>query len=366
MSSLDLQRQLAHLRFLAEGRDLVFGDPADCPLPPQRLAGLAPGAPEAAAVVESGLTARVFRVEGPAGAYAVKQARPACLVQNRDGETSFVNELQRHLELRRLREAGTTLGGISQPLYGSLRQGLLVSRWIDGAPPADWTERQLQQAFETGRQLLLHGFFEWDWSPGNLLDDGRQLWLFDFGYMYRFDPLHQFNSAGRGDDRPMFHLAERIETRNLFGWLLGVEREQGQDAALARFARVKEIAIDTYCRLRTGLAARGASSVVLDWLGGIVAHWQAGLKGSLDGLYLQEGWRSHLLDLEDDLSGRTCTPRTLERCDWLLRTVREHHATLQRVQALFGEDAGATRAQLLERGLHRRALAERYQVEATA
>ncbi len=53
---------------------------------------------------------------------------------------------------------------------------------------------------------------EWDLCSGNLLVDRQeQLWLFDFGYMYPFDPLREFNSNGLAD--PLFHFVERFETR---------------------------------------------------------------------------------------------------------------------------------------------------------
>ncbi len=36
---------------------------------------------------------------------------------------------------------------------------------------------------------------EWDLCSGNLLVDRQeQLWLFDFGYMYPFDPLREFTA----------------------------------------------------------------------------------------------------------------------------------------------------------------------------
>ncbi|WP_047196683.1 hypothetical protein [Caldimonas brevitalea] len=361
--SLDLQRQTAHQRFLAEGHDLVFGDAADCPLPPVRLAQLTPTSPEVLRSCEEGLTARVYCVEGARGRYAVKQARESCLVQNPDGQTSFINELCRHREIREQRRLEPDrFPGVVAPLYGSLREGLIVSPWIDGERVDDWTERRLLQVFETGRALLEHGFFEWDYSPGNVLDDGQQVWLFDFGYQYRFDPLTQFNSAGHGDDQPMFHLAERLETRNLFAWLLKLEGAGQMPLALARFRLTKEIAVETYQHLRATLAARGAKPHVLDWLSGIVAEWQQALRGDLGVLYLREGWRSHVLDLDDDLRGRTCTPSTLARCDWLLAALQAEGETLQRVGAFFGEDRDLTRAQRRQRYEALRREAERYQI----
>lgn len=362
MQSLDELRREIDLAWLASGREFAFGDAADCPLPPRQLAGLHASAPGVEAVHDGGLTARVFCLRAGERRFAIKVARPQALVRNDDGRTSFLNELRRHAELRALREAGVALPGIVAPLYGSLREGVVVSPWVADATHVDGFDdpRRLRQLFDIGATLVAQGFFEWDFSPGNVLDDGTQVRLFDFGYMYRFDPLTQFNSAGRGDDCPQFHLAERIETRNAFAWLLRLEREGGPDAALAAFRTVKQIAHEAFVRLRATLAQRGARPHVLAWLDAIAARWSAALAGDLAPLYLKEGWRSHALDLEDDLHGQTCTPTTLARADWLIATAQRSHEALRDGGALFGPDAALTREALVQRYRHRRALAQTF------
>ena len=135
----------------------------------------------------------------------------------------------------------------------SERRLLTVAAWLAGLTlvvmvgvrPA-WRTLQTvptqMQAVEA--ELARWGWFDWDPSPGNLLDDGQQISVFDFGYMWPFDPLHEFNSNGLAD--PQFHVPERLETRTLSGlWLDEADplplfrhwREPGTAATLGRICR---------------------------------------------------------------------------------------------------------------------------------
>lgn len=365
MISLDARRQQSALTRLRQPHDLVVGDAARLPVAPAQLQALTPASPGVEQVCGGGLTAVVYKLRTPTGVLAVKQARPECLVRNLDGQTSFVNELLCHAEIAACRARGADLPGIIAPWYGSLHQGVIVSPWIEGQRPEHFDERALRQLYDHGRRLCELGLFEWDFSPGNILDDGRLLWLFDFGYMYRYDPLTQFNTAGQGNDVPAFHYAERIETRNLFGWLLRLEQRDGTEVALDAFRLMKTVAHDSFSEFRARLAGRGATPAVLDWLDAIVARWAAALRGDLQPLYLQEGWRSHLADLDDDLRGQTCTPATLARADWLIGCAQQHHAQLCSAGLLHGDLAGLDASALVEhlRGL--RVMAQGFQIRAS-
>lgn len=363
--TLDAERQARQLEFLATGGDLSLGDAASCPLPPGVLAATRGDEPHVVRTLSNGLTARVHHLRIGGRSWALKQARHECLVQNADGQASFLNELQRRREIEALKAlpgGRERLHGVTDTLYASLQHGIVLTPWIDGEPVRRWDARRLRQVFGLGVELLLAGLFEWDFSPGNLLDDGEQVWMFDFGYMYRFDPLRQLNTAGHGTDLPMFHLAERFETRNYFGCLLDCELREGRAAALQAFRLEKEIASAAYERLLSSLQARGADARVLDTTATCIARWSEALRGDLETLFLVEGWRSHVIDLDDDLRGRTCTPATLRRADWLLAAARDHHATLKSQSAFFWHDEGRSQAQLLARYQRLREDALRWQV----
>lgn len=306
--SLDAARQAANLAWLASGVEFAFGDAAALPWPVTELATLQPGHPAALRQLDGGLTARVLQLRGPDGRlWALKQARAESKVRNPDGQTSFLNELQRHAELR---GAGP---GIVQPLYGSLRHGFVLSPWIAGCTPDLSEERAARALFAAAFALLRRGCFEWDYAGGNLLDDGEQVWLFDFGYCYRFDPLTQFNSAGAsGTEYPEHHVVERIESRHLFAALLD---HPEPEAAFLRFRRVALAACSDW---REELRARGAAAFIVDDWSRRLEAWAEGLARDPEALYLDAARSAHENDLLDDLKGQSCTPRTLRRVDWLL------------------------------------------------
>ena len=267
-------------------------------------------------------------------------------MQNLNGQTSFLNEVQRRAELQALKQQpawSEALSGIVATQYASYRQGLLLSPWIAGETVQKWDERRLLQLFASLSALLQLGFFDWDLCPGNLLYDG-QIRLFDFGYMYRFDPLCEFNSNGLLT--PQCHAAERFETRSYYAYLLDLEQRQDSAVALSALELEKRIALDCYQRLRQTLAQREASHNVLTWLDGIIGDWQQALRHDLDSLYLREAWRSHWSDLDDDLQGQTCTALTLQRLDWLTDCLDAQATDLQRLDLLQDRPVTAWRQQL--------------------
>jgi hypothetical protein len=360
---LEQIRQQRNLALLQSNADVRLGDEQGLPWTLAELAAITGDEDFVVKKIDSGLTAFVYQLRAGDKHYTLKQARPECLVRNVDGQTSFLNELLCRQHIDTLREADPSrLAAVTKTYVASLRHGVLLSEWVHGESITAWGRRKLQQLFAAGSELLLAGLFEWDFCPGNLLDDGEQIRLFDFGYTYPFDPLQHFNSAGNGDSEPLFHLAERFETRNYFAYLLGVEREQGAGAALKAFRLEKEIAADAYLALIETLMQSGATPMIIDWLRSFVERWSNALSLDLYPLYLQEGWRSHMRDLYDDLRGKTCTPMTLQRGEWLLHALEKDFAKLKAMNAFLWDDKNRSQQELLETYRQHYASAQRYQI----
>ncbi len=215
-------RQQQQQAFDRSGEPLIVGDVNHCPLPPETLAALAADSPYVVQVNGSGLTGEVYRLRIAGKEYNLKKRRAVAGVANLNGQLSFLNEVQRRQALQRLKDDPNTaprFTHIVPTLYADYRLGILLSPWIDSEPIHQLTPPLIAQLFTTLEACEEQELMEWDLCSGNLLvDREEQLWLFDFGYMYPFDPLREFNSNGLAD--PLFHFVERFETRFFFSWLM--------------------------------------------------------------------------------------------------------------------------------------------------
>ena len=357
-------RQQAQLAFVSSGVDLVVGNVQACPLPPAELAALTLDSPYVVEHFGAGLTAQVLHLCIEGVHYTLKQKRSESLVRNVDGQTSFLNEVQRRADFTRLKSDPAWAGRfdhIVPTFYASLHQGIILSPWLPGKPLNHFDTAIFRQILETAVACEEAGLMEWDLCPGNILEDSGHIWLFDFGYMYSFDPLTQFNSNGLSD--PLFHACERFETRNFFGWLL---RQEGVNPlpALALYRELKVVALDLYRQKLDWLTARGASQQVLTWVQSFITRWQQALASEEDlaNLFELENFRSQVLDIEDDLHGKSCTAFTLRRLDFVEQCIRERFDVLQEGGALFYDNAGRSQKELLTLYAHKRQLVLQYQL----
>mgnify|MGYP003376855251 CR=1 FL=1 len=234
-------------------------------------------------------------------------------------------------------------------LYASWLDGVILSPWIEGHALQRFDAAIFEQVFSVIVALELAGFFEWDLCHRNIVEDGQRITLFDFGYMYRFDPLRHFNNNGLAT--PLFFGIERFETRAFFDHLLHNPSRLEEPALLALYRLEKEHALAHYEAKHAELTARAAAPEVLIWQAAINARWRHALRSpeALQRLYLVESFRSHVLDLLDDVHGKTCTPRTLARADRVLSLIREHFSLLQEEHGLFFGDELKSREQLMSR-----------------
>ncbi|MGY3942410.1 protein kinase family protein [Aeromonas tecta] len=335
-------RQARLLQMLESKEEIKIGRERDCPLPLTQLVKLTEAHPAVLKVYRHGLTAEVFHLKLEGHHWCLKRRRHDSLVANADGKTAFLTELERRREIEALRELHPTiLAHVVCTCFGSARAGVMVSPWLRGAPVSQLNQRNLAQMLAVEAELAHWGWFDWDPSPGNLLDDGQQISVFDFGYMWPFDPRHEFNSNGLSD--PEFHVPERLETRTLSGlWL-------DEADPLPLFRHWRELCLGWASEELRYLTREGASEPVLTRLQGLQAQWRLALASdeALAASWWRDMYRSHRLDIQDDLSGKSCGPLTLRRLDWLERAVSDHFPAL--ADSLGPEEAALGQAGLLQK-----------------
>ncbi|SIO96577.1 phosphotransferase [Vibrio spartinae] len=360
-----IKRHEKQQQFEESDANLIVGNIEKCPISPQQLALTTSDSPYVVQTFNSGLTAEVYRIRLNGKDYTLKKKRPVARVQNLDGQFSFLNEVQRRSYFQQIKDAPQTSDAfrcIVETIYADYRLGIILSDWIEGEPVTKLTPSLLSQLFSTLTECEKVGLFEWDLCAGNLLVDSNQkLWLFDFGYMYEFDPLTEFNSDGT--NAPLFQFCERFETRFFSGWLL----EQGcsHRQSIEVFRNVKQAAVNVLAEKKSWLQRHRADRAISHFAEALREQYLTALESdaSLENLFTVEMFRSHVLDIEDDLDGKSCTSTTIKRVNTVLEMIENFYPLLQEQDALFFHNEGKSKEQLINSYQKKLSLVKQYQLQ---
>jgi hypothetical protein len=364
--SSDESRQQRFFSIIESNGEIETGSITQLPLPLSDLLQITDQSPITEEVIDSGLTARIYRIWVNDNSYALKLRRDRILVQNNDGQCSFINEVERRLDFENLKKKNDSdfdYHTIIDTIYGSRREGIILSPWIEGSHEITWDSKTINNLFTTLYHIETAGIFEWDLCPGNMiLDTSGDIILYDFGYCYRFNPMIEHNSAGLS--APLFHHAERFETRAFMQYLMDLSSATSNLMAVKLYRIEKEIAINWYEKRLRWLEQSKADRVVTTLTRSLITRWESGLStdADLDDLYMSESHRSYVLDMGDDLHGKTCTRQTIKKIDRIIDNIKNHHGRLVELGALFFGDEKLTRDDLLAKYRKNRDLAVSYQV----
>lgn len=363
MGHADIRRN-TQLEFLAAGSDIEVGCASLLPMSLSEMLEVEEGSACVEKLFSGGLTARVFRINIGGRRWTLKKKRTSILVKNVDGQTSFLNEVQRRRDFELLKKKdAAAFKGVVDTAFASLKHGIIFSPWIEGAPVKKYTRDIISNLFNTLYHIETAGLFEYDLCPGNLLLQGDgTVRLFDFGYMYPFSPLTEYNADGM--ELPLFHPAERFETRSFMQYLMDLEDLQGRAAALEEYRGEKELAVEYYQRSLDWLKSNGGDRAIIDWKTGIVRLWEKGLEtaAALENLYSLESLRSYILDIHDDVGGRSCTRETLKKADRVVSAFESGRAVLSSLPALSWGDENLGRAELVNKYNELREKARQFQL----
>ena len=301
------------------------------------------------ATFSSGLTAHVYKININNHLYTLKRKRKQILVQNTDGQTSFLNEIQRRHDFERLKKINPErFNGIVDTVYASLNDEIILSDWIEGEFITEFSRTVFESIYRTMFEVEKEGLFECDLSSPNLLVDKHLIvQFFDFGYMYPYNPLTQYNSDGKVN--PIFHVAERLESRFLMQHLINLETKTSLNNSLKIYKIAKETALEIYSEKLNWLIDNKADDDIIHWQKGLITLWENGLKNddTLLNIYDLESFRSYVLDVNDDLSGRSCTLDTLIKIDSILSKIQSKFDFLSRNNGLFWGDEILTKQALI-------------------
>ncbi len=105
---------------------------------------------------------------------------------------------------------------------------------------------------------------------------------------------------------------------------------------------MKRLAVESYRRKLVWLRARRADPQVLAHFQHLTARWESALAdpAALSRLFAVEAFRSHVLDIEDDLHGQSCTLLTLQRIDWVINQLEQHYRFIADEGGLFYDNEG--------------------------
>lgn len=357
-------RQLEQKSFDESEQNLIVGSANHCPIPPDQLAQITSDSPYVIDTFESGLTATVYHLNIAGKDFTLKKKRTTSKVKNLDGKYSFLNEVQRRHDFQARKDDPTTSNDfkhIVSTIYADYRQGIILSDWIEGNLLTHVERNTIAQLFSTLLSCEKIGLFEWDLSQGNLIvDDDYNITLFDFGYMYRFDPLTELNSNGIND--PIFQSFERFETRFLSGWLCSQNRNDKD--ALSYFKMIKEEALKILEKKLEWLTIHSASTEVIQHTQDLIVEYQDALNTpeSLNELYIADMFRSHVLDIEDDLGGKSCTETTKKRVTSVLDMLDKHYELLNKKGALFYHNRKKSKTELIKQYQVKEQLVNQYQL----
>ena len=152
MNSLCKERQASQLAFDASSENIIVGNSKDLPLPLEELTCLKANSPYVIETFNKGLTAHVYHLCIKGQHYTLKQKRTEALVKNIDGQTSFLNEVQRRRDFHKLKSNPDTqerFKNIVPTIYANYRQGIILSPWLEGTQLKNYNRSVFEQILNT-------------------------------------------------------------------------------------------------------------------------------------------------------------------------------------------------------------------------
>lgn len=133
--NLEQQRQQTQQAFVDSGKNIQIGSLQGLSSTLEQLKNTNAESNYVVEVFNTGLTAVVYHLKIDNQHWTLKQKRKVSLVNNIDGQTSFLNEIQRRQDLSKLQQQKKEcFKHIVDTQFASFIDGIILSPWIVGNP----------------------------------------------------------------------------------------------------------------------------------------------------------------------------------------------------------------------------------------
>lgn len=342
-------RRIKQLEQLNSGEEICFGTLENLSITIDELLSIQKNSPVVEEFFGGSATADVFRLNINGNLYTLKRKKSVIQVATIDGQVSFMNEVQRRVELEELKKQGTfpkLSKNLVETIYASFNHGIILSKWIEGSHVKIFNREIIDNLFETIYNLEINGFFEWDLAPGNIIVKDNNIKLYDFGYMYKFNPREEYNPDG--NEFSHLYGISVFEIRSFYTWLIGIE-SQGIEEVLNELQIEKECALKYSIKKYEWLKENNADNNILEWQQSIIdeLNWCLESKNNLKELYISEKFKCFSYDVDADIRGEWCTQNTLYKIDEIIKSLEENYELFKKKGVIYSGYEDLTKKEII-------------------
>ena len=273
-------------------------------------------------------------------------------------ETHEENPYNHELEIRR-QLYNRRIKGIIPTIYASTKDGILLSEWntgcfIENQLPSKGgiNKEKIESALNVLLELEMKGFFDWYVNINNILYVEDEAYLFDFGYMYTFDVLTEFNPNGIKE--PYFSMFQIYQDKHLMHYVTRLEKLSQKKVAFDIYRAYITLLEKAYDKKIATLLKLGSASYIINenkrkqaFIRKVLMQ-DSNTAYTLKSQYIIDKYRSHKLNIESNRRGKYYNNIFLTRCHLMIELIEESYEMLKINDAFLWEDIGYKKEKLLE------------------
>jgi len=181
--------------------------------------------------------------------------------------------------------------------------------------------------------------------------------------MYPYNPLKEYNADGL--ELPIFHCAERFESRFFMQYLMDLEEKSNKATILKEYYEEKKSVLKYYTKKLNWLNENNADYMIKKWVEDFINKLEISISNidRLTDLYNIESFRSYVIDVHDDIGGQSCTPETLKKIEKVIAFIDNNYELLHDNKSFFWGDEKLNKQELYNKYISYQTVGENYQVK---